>query len=63
MIYYNDSARKTAKEKIGNLIAKLASTKPTDDFTLEDIRETLYYLKVLDSGLDSEIYAERRKRH
>jgi hypothetical protein len=55
MLYYTNKARQTARECIANLIIKLAHTKPTDQFTLQDIESTIMYLQNMDGELKREI--------
>lgn len=45
MKQYTDKALETIQEHTARLYAKLASTKPDDDFTRDDIRECMYYIK------------------
>ncbi len=61
MIYYTEAARETAQEHIHNLYVRLGELKPTDNFTLQDISETLYYLRVLADAIKSETKSESRK--
>ena len=61
MLYYTQKARKTARDNIAELIVKLANTKPTDQFTLQDIRSTISYLKNMDEALKWEIKMEGMK--
>lgn len=55
MFYYTNKARQTARENIAGLIVKLANTKPTDQFTLQDIESVIMYLKNMDGELKREI--------
>ena len=45
MYTYTDKGLATIRENTARLYAKLASLKPTDGFTLEDIQNTMYYLQ------------------
>ena len=63
MLYYSNKARKTARGKIADLIIKLACTKPTDQFTLQDIRDTISYLQNMDDELKREIKLESMRGH
>ena len=63
MLYYSNKARKTARENIADLIIKLANTKPTDQFTLQDIQSTISYLRNMDDELKSEIKLESMRGH
>lgn len=55
MLYYTNKARKTALKRIGELVVKLANTKPTDTLTLQDISELNHYLSRLHGELEREI--------
>lgn len=55
MLYYTNKARQTAREGIADKIVKLASLKPTDQFTLQDIESTIMYLQNMDGELKREI--------
>ena len=63
MIYYSNQARKTARDSIAGLIIKLAETPPTDQFTLQNIQDTIHYLKVLDGELKRENKLESMRGH
>lgn len=45
MKMYSDEALKTIQTNTANLYAKLASTKPNDDWSRDDIRSMMYYIK------------------
>lgn len=45
MNMYSDEALKTIQEHTARLYAKLASTKPSEDITRDDIRELMYYIR------------------
>lgn len=57
MLYYTNKARQTAINNITQLIIKLANTKPTDQFTLQDIQNTINYLSNMNTELHREIKA------
>lgn len=61
MLYTSMQARETAKDNVHYYLVKLGSVKPTEDLTLQDIRNIRYYLEVLSDGLDREIRSEKRK--
>jgi len=60
MVQYTDKALETAREEMAKLYRKLAETKPTDEWTRDDIRSLMTYLTLFDSECRSEQY--RRKR-
>ena len=60
MIQYTDKALATAREEMAKLYRKLAETRPTDEWTRDDIRGLMTYLTLFDSECGSEQY--RRKR-
>ena len=55
MLYGNNEARKTASANIHELSVKLANAKPTEDLTLDDIRDIRYYLRTMEDELKREI--------
>lgn len=63
MLYYTNKARQTAREGIADEIAKLASLKPTDQFTLQDIQNTISCLRNMDDALRREIKMESMRGH
>lgn len=63
MLYCTNKARQTAREGIADKIAKLASLKPTDQFTLQDIQNTISYLRNMDDALKREIRLESMRGH
>lgn len=63
MLYYTNKARQTAREGIADKIAKLASLKPTDQFTLQDIQNTISYLRNMDDTLKWEIKMGSMRGH
>ena len=54
MKMYTNEALTTIQEHTANLYAKLASTKPTDDLTRDDIREIMYYIKAFQNAARTE---------
>lgn len=63
MLYHTNEAREAARKDIQRYLIKLATLKPTDDFDLQDIRSTRWYLKVLQDGIQSEIYKANKIAH
>ena len=61
MVYYSNAARMTARNRISHLMCRLATTIPGDDIPQDDIRDLLYYLRVLDDELDYEMRCENAK--
>ena len=59
MKMYTDEALKKIQENAAMLYAKLASTKPTDEFTRDDIRSAMYYIKAFQNMARTE---ETRRR-
>ena len=59
MKMYSNEALTTIQENTAKLYAKLASIKPTDDFTRDDIREAMYYIKAFQNAARTE--ENRRK--
>ena len=59
MKMYTDEAITTIQENIGRLYAKMASVKPTDDLTRDDIRSIMYYLRAFQDMARTE---ETRRR-
>lgn len=57
MLYYSNEARRTAIKTIDDLVVKLASTKPTETLTLQDIGNLIHYL----SNMTSELKQEMKK--
>ena len=51
---YTDNALKTMQEKISELYIKMAEMKPTDDFSRDDIRAIMYYLKAFQNACGEE---------
>lgn len=63
MMYYTNKARETARETIADLIVKLANIKPTDQFTLQDIQNTIHYLSNMRDELKIEIRQHPENHH
>lgn len=63
MLYCTNKARQTAREGIADKIVKLANLKPTDQFTLQDIQDTISYLQNMDDALKWEIKMESMRGH
>ena len=60
MKLYNDEALENIREETKRLYATLASTKPSDDLTRDDIRSLMYYIK--EFGMMAATEQNRRKR-
>ena len=60
MKLYSDEALKNIKEETARLYAKMASVKPNDDLTRDDIRSIMYYIKEFQMMASTE--QNRRKR-
>ena len=60
MVLYTDKALGTMQAEIARLRVKLAETKPTDEWPLDEIRGLAYYLDALASACKSE--QRRRER-
>ena len=45
MKMYTDKALSTIQDNTAQLYAQMASVKPTDDLTHDDIRSIMYYLR------------------
>ena len=58
---YPDAALVTIDKETMRLYAKLARMKPTDELSLDDIRDIMYYLKAFDDEARSEIFRRRIK--
>ena len=54
MKFYTDDALKTMQEKISELYIKFGGMKPTDEFSRDDIRATMYYLKAFQNACHTE---------
>ncbi len=61
MITYSDKALKTAREEMAKLYRKLAETRPTDEWTRDDIRGLMTYLTLFDSACKSEQYRREKE--
>ena len=55
MMYLTNKARETAIQEISRLYVKLAETKPTDQWYLQDIESVMNYLRVMKDELQREI--------
>ena len=62
MILYTDKNLDRAIEETGNTIAKLATVKPTDEFTLQDIQHTIFFVKRFQEECISEKHKRERER-
>lgn len=63
MKLYTDMALTTIQENTAKLYAKLASIKPNDDLSREDIESLMYYIKAFgDEARTEEYRRERMKR-
>lgn len=58
MILYTDPTLDKAIEQAGNSIKKLASVKPTDEFTLNDINHAIYFI----TRFQEECISEKHRR-
>lgn len=59
---YTDTALETIDKETMRLYAKMAQMKPTDELSLDDIRDIMYYLKAFDDEVRSEIFHRRIKK-
>lgn len=55
MMYLTNKARESAIQEISRLYVKLAETKPTDQWYLQDIESVMNYLRVMKDELQREI--------
>ena len=62
MILLTDKSLDRAIEESGKSIAKLASVKPTDDFTLDDINHAIFFVKRFQEECISEKHKRERER-
>lgn len=62
MILYTDSTLDKAIEKAGESYVKLASVKPTEDFTLQDISNAMFFVKRFQEECISEKHRRERER-
>ena len=62
MILYTDKSLDNAIEEAGKSIVKLASTKPTDDLSLQDISNAIFFIKRFREECISEKHRRERKR-
>lgn len=60
MKLYSDEALKNIRGETERLYAALASTKPNDDLSRDDIRSLMYYIK--EFGLMAATEQNRRKK-
>lgn len=51
---YTDTALETIDKETMRLYAKMAQMKPTDELSLDDIRDIMYYLKAFNDEVRSE---------
>lgn len=58
---FTDKALVTAREEMQRLYVKLASTKPTDEWTRDDIRSLMTYLTLFDGECRYEQYKRERE--
>lgn len=61
MTLFSDNGLKTAREEMAKLYAKLAETKPNDEWTRDDIRGLMTYITLFDNECRSEQYRRERK--
>lgn len=54
MKQYTSEALKTIQENTATLYAKLASIKPNDDLTRDDIQSLMYYIKAFGDAAHTE---------
>ena len=59
---YTDTALETIDKETMRLYAKLANMKPTDELSLDDIRDIMFYLKTLDDEVRSEKFHRQIKK-
>ena len=59
---FTDDAIKTAKERTQKLIVKFGSMKPSEDFTRDEIRSTMFYLEDYFEELKSLEYDRKLRR-
>ena len=62
MILYTDKTLDKAIEQSGKSIVKLASVKPTDGFTLQDIDNAIFFIKRFQEECISEKHRRERER-
>lgn len=62
MILYNDKGLENAIKGTSEIIVKLASLKPTDDFNLDDISKAIYYIKQFQNECISTKHQRERRR-
>lgn len=62
MILYTDKGLETAISGCSKTIIKLAETKPTDDFTSDDIRNAMYYIEQFKNECLYEKHRRERNR-
>lgn len=62
IILYTDSTLDKAIENAGESYVKLASVKPTEDFTLQDISNAMFLVKRFQEECISEKHRRERER-
>lgn len=62
MILYTDKSLDRAIEETGKTIAKLSSVKPTDDFSLKDIDNAIFFVKRFQEECISEKHRREREQ-
>lgn len=62
MILLTDKSLDRSIEESGKTIAKLASVKPTDDFTSQDISNAIFFVKRYQEECISEKHKRERER-
>ena len=60
MMYQTHKARESAVNEISRLYVKLAETKPTDQWFLQDIVSVMHYLSVMKEELQRNIKDEEK---
>lgn len=61
MALFSDNGLKTMREKMAKLYRKLAETKPTDEWTLDDIGGLMTYLTLFDNECRYEQYRREKE--
>ena len=61
MILYTDKTLDKVIEQANNSIVKLSTVKPTDDFTLQDIENAIFFIKRFQEECISEKHRRERE--
>ena len=62
MIGYTFESVRSVRDRARERYRKLANTKPTEDFTLDDIQQTMWCLSRLIAECDHELYEFKRAK-